>query len=52
MRLIHKLLLNGEEINSEYLFQLLQQSNLKIFKLFSHKILELRNEYFEMRDIF
>ena len=32
MRMIHKVLLNSEEINSEYLFQLLQQSNLIILK--------------------
>ena len=51
MKMIHKFLLNSEEINSEYLFQLLQQSNLIILKLFTHKILELRNDYFEMRDI-
>ena len=50
MRMIHKFLLNSEEINSEYLFQLLQQSNL-ILKLFTHKNSELRNDYFEMRDL-
>ena len=51
MRMIHKILLNTEEINSEYLFQLLQQSNLIIVKLFTHKNSELRNDYFDMRDI-
>ena len=50
-RMIHRFLLNSEEINSEYLFQLLQQSNLIILKLFTHKKSELRNDYFEMRDI-
>ena len=51
MRMIHRFLLNSEEINSEYLFKLLQQSNLIILELFTRKNSELRNEYFEMRDI-
>ena len=51
MRIIHRFLLNIEEINSEYLFQLLQQSNLIILKLFTHKNSDLRNDYFEMRGI-
>ena len=51
MRMIHKFLLNSEELNSEYLFQLLKLSNLIILKLFTHKNSELRNDYFEMRDI-
>ena len=51
MRMIHKFLLNSEEMNSEYLFQLLQQSNLIILKLFTHKNSELGNDCFEMRDI-
>ena len=52
MRMIRKILLNSEQINSEYLFQLLQQSNLIILKLFTHKSSELRKDYFDMRDIF
>ena len=51
MSMIHRFLLNSEEINSEYLFKLLQQSNLIILKLFTRKNSELRNDYFEMRDI-
>ena len=51
MRMIHISLPNSEEINSEYLFQLLQQSNLLILKLFTHKNSELRTDYFDMRDI-
>ena len=51
MTMIHRFLLNSEEINSEYLFKLLQQSNLIILKLFTRKNSELKNEYFEMRDI-
>ena len=49
--MIHRFLLNSEEINSEYLFNSFQQSNLIILKLFTCKKSELRNEYFEMRDI-
>ena len=49
--MIHGFLLNSEEITSEYLFQILQQSNLIIFKQFTHKNGELRNDYFDMRDI-
>ena len=49
--MIHEVLVKCEEINSEYLFQLLQQSNLIILKLFTHKNSELRNEYFDMRDM-
>ena len=51
MKMIHSFLLKSEEINSEYLFKLLQQSNLIILKLFTRKNLELRNDFFEMRDI-
>ena len=51
MRVIHRFLLNSEEINSEYLFKLLQQSNFIILKLFTCKNSELRTDYFEMRDI-
>ena len=51
MKMIHRFLLKSEEINSEYLFKLLQQSNDKILYLFTCKNSELRNDYFEMRDI-
>ena len=51
MRMIHKFLLNSEEINSECLFQSLQQSNFIILKLFTHKNSELRIDYFDMRDM-
>ena len=51
MELIHSFLLNGEEINSEFLFQLLQQTNFIILELFTHKNAELKNEYYEMRHI-
>ena len=36
MRMIHRFSLNSEKINSEYLFQLLQQSNFIMLKLFTH----------------
>ena len=51
MRMIHRFLLNNEEKNSEYLCKFLQQSNLKILKLFTHKNWEVRNDYFGLRDI-
>ena len=51
MRMIHRFLLNSEKINIEYLFQLLQQSKLIILKIITHKNSELRNDYFDMRDI-
>ena len=51
IEMIHSFLLNSEEIYSEYLFKLLQQSNDILSKLFTCKNWELRNEYFEMRDI-
>ena len=49
--MIHSFLLNSEEINSEYLFKLLQQSSDILLKLFTCKNSELRNGYFERKDI-
>ena len=51
MKMMHGFLLNSEEINLEYLFKLLHQSNLIILKLFTRKNSELKNNYFEMRDL-
>ena len=51
MRMIHRFLLHSEEINSEYLFKLLEQSNFIILKIFTRKNAELRNDYFDMRNI-
>ena len=51
MRMIHSFLLNSDEINSEFLFQLLQQTSLIIVKLFTHKNAELKNEYRELRHL-
>ena len=51
MRMICRFLLDSNEINSEFLFQLLQQTNLIILKLFTHKNAELKNEYQELRHL-
>ena len=51
MSMKHRFLLKSEEIKSEYLFKLPQQSNDIILKLFTCKNSELGNDYFEMRDI-
>ena len=50
MEMIHSFLLNSEEINCEIFFQLLQQSNLLIEKLFTHENAELKNDFYEMRN--
>ena len=49
MNMIHRFLLDSEEINSEFLFELLKQTNLIILKLFTHKNVELRDDYYKMR---
>ena len=49
--MIQNFSLNSEEINSESLFHLFQQSNIITVKLFTHKNSELRNDYFDMRDM-
>ena len=41
MEMIHSFILNSEEINSEYLFKLLQHSNDVKLKLFTCKNMEL-----------
>ena len=51
MEIIHRFLLNSEELNLEFLFKLLQQSNDIILNLFTCKNSELRNDYFEMGDL-
>ena len=40
--MIHRFLLDSEETNSEFLFELLKQTNLIILKLFSQKNVELK----------
>ena len=48
MNLIQRFLLDSEEGYSEFLFELLKQTNLIIVKLFTHKNAELRDEYYKM----
>ena len=49
MNMIHRFLLESEEINSEFLFELLKQTNLMILKLYTHENAELKNDYYKMR---
>ena len=51
MNMIHRLLLDSEEINQEFLFELLKQSNLIMMKLHTLKNGELKEDYFKMRDL-
>ena len=47
--MIHRFLLDNEEINPEFFFELLKQSNLIMIKLFTHKNEELKEDYYKMR---
>ena len=47
--MIHRFLLDSEEINSELLFELLKQTNLITLKLYTHENSELKDEYYKMR---
>ena len=49
MNMIHRFLLDSEEINSEFLFELLKQSNLIMIKLYTHKNEESKEEYYKLR---
>ena len=49
MNIIHRFLLDSEEINSEFLFKFFEQTNLIIVKLFTHKNAELKEDYYKMR---
>ena len=49
MNMIHRFLLDSEELNSEFLFELLKQTNLIILKLYTHENAELKNDYYKMR---
>ena len=51
MEMIYNFLLDSEEIKSEFLSQLLNQANLIIIKLFHHDNEELKNDYYEMRNL-
>ena len=44
MNMIHSFLLDSGEIKSEFLFELLKQSNLMTIKLFTHENAELKEE--------
>ena len=48
MQLIHKFLHNSKEINIDYLFPLLEQTNLIILKLFTHENDKLKIDYYKM----
>ena len=49
MNMIHRFLLDSEEINSEFLFELLKQTKIIILKVFTHENAELKDEYYKMR---
>ena len=49
LNMIHRFLHNSREINSEFLFKLLKQTNLVILKLYTHNNAELKEDYFTMR---
>ena len=49
MNMIHRFLLDSEEINSEILFELPKQTNLIILKLYTHENAELKGDYYKMR---
>ena len=49
MNLTHRFLLDSEEVNSEFSFELLKQTNLIILKLFTHENAKLKDDYYKMR---
>ena len=51
MNMIHRFLLDSDEINSEFLFELLKQTNLIILKLITHENAELKDDYYKMRGL-
>ena len=51
MNMIHRFLLENEEINPEFLFEILKQSNLIMMKLHTHKNGQLKEDYYKMRDL-
>ena len=44
MNMIYRFLLDSEEIYSEFLFELLKQTNLILLKLFTHENAELKDD--------
>ena len=51
MSLIHNFLLNSEEINSEFLFELFKQTKLIILKLSTHENADLWDDYYKMKGL-
>ena len=51
VNMIHRFSLDSEEINSEFLFELLKQTNLIILKLFTYENAELKDDYHKMRGL-
>ena len=51
MNMIHRFLLDNEEIHPEFLFELLKQLNPIMMKLHTHKNGELKEDYYKMRDL-
>ena len=51
MNMIHRFLLDSEEINFEFLFELLKQTNRIILKLFTHENAEFKDDYYKMRSL-
>ena len=49
MNMIHRFLLDSEEITSEFLFELLKQTNLIILKVYTHQNSELKDDYYKTR---
>ena len=49
MNMIYRFLLDSEEINSEFLFKLLKQTNLIILRLHTHENAEVWGEYYKIR---
>ena len=51
MNMSHRFLLDSEEINSEFLFELIKQTNLTKLKLYTHENGELKDDYYKMRPL-
>ena len=49
MNMIHRFLLDSEEINCEFFFELLKQTNLIKLKLYNHENAELKDDFYKMR---
>ena len=48
MNMIHRLLLDSEELNSEFLLEVIKQTNLILLKLFRHENAELKDDFYKM----